>query len=215
MLGQITSLPQNLKAGVLRLGGGELRNFQADAWLGKKPPVMKQAVKVTLTNGLVTKVKPQWRVARLFREISDDPELISYYYEVDRKKPHGYISLFFSFYFSSYGRVSLRQYWLYFALPLIFFIAVPYLVFHKYQYYLNNSSSISIIHMFTVMAFLYVSFMLCVTAIVTGKRWHDLDKRAFTGSLIDGLPLGRLAVIFHLLTTQGTDGANRYGLDPR
>lgn len=107
------------------------------------------------------------------------------------------------FLFSLDGRISRRQYWCFFVLP----ISIPLLALNIFLQMKYPSES-SLIRLIIALPFWWIS--VCVM----GKRWHDRDKSAWWVLILLIPIVGGLWFLIEGGFLKGTDGPNRFGDDP-
>lgn len=103
----------------------------------------------------------------------------------------------FHFYFSFTGRISLKAYWLYWLLPLLFTLTAAQ-VFYSFGYSLQHSDMMMLPLLWPVLA-------------ISAKRLHDINLSA-KWLLVHCLPFIGTALIFFINTSiPGSKKRNRHG----
>lgn len=97
------------------------------------------------------------------------------------------------------GRVSRRDFWLYYVLPILLPTLIAGAIFESISGYRGS---------------VLLLFIAWPAVVVTGKRWHDRDKSAWW-MLVGLIPLiGQIWVVIENFLLLGTDGPNSFGDKP-
>ncbi|WP_136082062.1 DUF805 domain-containing protein [Pontiella desulfatans] len=107
------------------------------------------------------------------------------------------------FLFSIKGRVSRKQYWLYFVLP----ISIPWVSLSTFL--AMNYPEESLTFRLLCMPIIY-----WIAICAMGKRWHDRNKSAWWILILLIPIIGGLWFLVEGGFLKGTDGSNRFGDDP-
>ena len=102
------------------------------------------------------------------------------------------------------GRSTRLEFWGYNIVNAILVFALGY-------FYLNAGENQTIA---TTVFVIYVLLTTCPTLAVLSRRWHDIGR---TGKwlLLNLIPVVGTVVSYCFMLTQGEEGTNEYGRDPR
>ena len=104
-------------------------------------------------------------------------------------------------YFSFEGRISRSTYWLKGYLPLI---AIAFVF----------SIMDAIVPLGAILVLIGLLIIAWAWLAISAKRWHDRDKSAWWMLIVFIPIIGEIWALVELGFLKGTDGENRFGLDP-
>jgi len=111
------------------------------------------------------------------------------------------------------GRARRKEYWMFVLLNVIIMIALEVPAIFVFQDFAHNENRTFAISFFAVL-FLYALFLILPTLAVSVRRMHDIGKSG-AWYFIQFIPLVGPIWFLVLLVTEGQQGPNRYGPDPK
>ena len=109
--------------------------------------------------------------------------------------------------FSFEGRINRLRYWLYGLIPIIIMIVASVLMAVASK---NSGSGKEFFSIVVIIAFI---LSVWISFAIQAKRWHDLDQSGWW-TLMGLIPYLNVIVLIILGFIKGTNGANRFGVDP-
>ena len=109
--------------------------------------------------------------------------------------------------FSIDGRINRLQYWLYSLIPIALILVASFMLVGTISGNGNAKPIGSILFLGAFIISIWISIAIQV------KRWHDLDQSGWW-SLLGFIPYLNIIVLILLGFIKGTDGVNRFGVDP-